>query len=229
MFDVLVGKHGDHIGGERDAVRALLRGEADAACMIDANHLAFTREGDTAARLHAESSRRPPPTITATSRCSTALAPEQVARFRELLLAMSYADAEVRPLLDLEGLKAVGARPRDGLRAARRGRRSLRDDRRVRQRVSRRYAGRSRHRSGSPRAATCWSSAPCAGVAPGESISVDWTRPRTSTCDLRAWCRAEGHRFDWQPVAGTRRRRPSSRRGRGREPSGGRAHSACRE
>ena len=38
---MLVGKHGDHIGGERDAVRALLRGAADAACMIDANHLIF--------------------------------------------------------------------------------------------------------------------------------------------------------------------------------------------
>ncbi len=30
LFDHLVGKHGDHIGGERDAVRALVRGEADA-------------------------------------------------------------------------------------------------------------------------------------------------------------------------------------------------------
>src|SRR5580700_7300106 len=30
-FDKLVGKHGDHIGGEREAARALLRGEADAA------------------------------------------------------------------------------------------------------------------------------------------------------------------------------------------------------
>ena len=29
----------------------------------------------------------------------------QVARFRELLLGMSYSDASVRPLLDLEGLK----------------------------------------------------------------------------------------------------------------------------
>ena len=44
-FDVLVGKHGDHIGGERDAARALLRGEADAACCIDGNHLLFTQEG----------------------------------------------------------------------------------------------------------------------------------------------------------------------------------------
>jgi ABC-type phosphate/phosphonate transport system substrate-binding protein len=44
--DVLVGKHGDHIGGERDAVRALVRGTVDAACIIDANRLSFAREGE---------------------------------------------------------------------------------------------------------------------------------------------------------------------------------------
>ena len=31
---------------------------------------------------------------------------DAIARFSELLLGMSYDDAEVRPLLDLEGLKA---------------------------------------------------------------------------------------------------------------------------
>src|SRR5205823_9404906 len=44
-FEVGVGLHGDHIGGERDAARALVAGEVDAACMIDANHLLFTTEG----------------------------------------------------------------------------------------------------------------------------------------------------------------------------------------
>ena len=44
-FDVGVGLHGDHVGGERDAARALVAGEVDAACMIDGNHLAFVREG----------------------------------------------------------------------------------------------------------------------------------------------------------------------------------------
>ena len=44
-FDVMVGKHGDHVGGERDAVKALLAGDADAACVIDGNHLAFAKEG----------------------------------------------------------------------------------------------------------------------------------------------------------------------------------------
>jgi phosphonate transport system substrate-binding protein len=32
--DALVGKHGEHIGGERDAARALLAGRADAACLL---------------------------------------------------------------------------------------------------------------------------------------------------------------------------------------------------
>lgn len=105
VFDALVGKHGDHIGGERDAVRALLRGEADAACILDANHLAFTREATL-----------PPASVKVLAQTEAydhcnftvldGVEPQNVDRFRELLLAMSYADAEVRPLLDLEGLKA---------------------------------------------------------------------------------------------------------------------------
>ena len=44
-FDVGVGLHGDHVGGEREAARALVAGEVDAACMIDGNHLVFAQEG----------------------------------------------------------------------------------------------------------------------------------------------------------------------------------------
>src|SRR5204862_8141338 len=43
--DLLGGKHGDHIGGEREAARSLIAGKADAACIIDANHLFFVKEG----------------------------------------------------------------------------------------------------------------------------------------------------------------------------------------
>lgn len=102
-FEVGVGLHGDDIGGERDAARALLSGEVAAACMVDANHLLFSRDGtlppgstriltDTAAYDH----------------CNMTVvdsAPEDLVRlFGELLTGMSYADPEVRPLLDLEGL-----------------------------------------------------------------------------------------------------------------------------
>ena len=104
VFDALVGKHGDHIGGERDAVRALVRGEADAACILDANHLAFAREGTLSSSISVLAQTE------AYDHCNftvlDGVEPEKVARFRELLLAMSYADPEVRPLLDLEGLKA---------------------------------------------------------------------------------------------------------------------------
>ena len=103
-FDLQVGKHGDHIGGERDAVRALLRGDADAACILDANHLTFSREGTLSSGVTRILTQTPP-----YDHCNFTVlddAPRaQVARFRQLLLGMSYADAEVRPLLALEGLK----------------------------------------------------------------------------------------------------------------------------
>lgn len=104
-FDALVGKHGDHIGGERDAARALVAGEVQAACMIDGNHLLFAREGILAAGAT---------TILAQTdkydHCNFSVLDDvgsrpDVARFVELLLGMSYADPTVRPLMDLEGLK----------------------------------------------------------------------------------------------------------------------------
>jgi phosphonate transport system substrate-binding protein len=105
VFDKLVGKHGDHIGGERDAVRALLNGEADAACILDGNRLGFTREGTISASSTRVLAQTPP-----FDHCNFTLldgAPaEKIARFRDLLMQMSYADEEVRPLFDLERLKS---------------------------------------------------------------------------------------------------------------------------
>jgi len=103
-FDVLRGKHGDHIGGERDAARALVRGDAEAACMIDGNHLLFSQEGVIQA-----GATRVLATTPNYDHCNFTVldsAPrELIDRFRDLLLGMSYADPAVRPLLDLEGLK----------------------------------------------------------------------------------------------------------------------------
>lgn len=98
--DVLVGKHGDHIGGERDAVKALLAGTVDAACVIDGNRVAFAREGLGGTRVVHVTPKY--------DHCNMTVfdgAPASIGRFRELLLSMSYDDPEVRPLLDMEGLK----------------------------------------------------------------------------------------------------------------------------
>lgn len=101
--DVGVGLHGDHVGGERDAVRALMSGRAAAACLLDANHLLFGKEGTLppgSTRILAETAPY--------DHCVMAVndsAPASITeRFGELLLGMSPDDPEVRRLFDLEGL-----------------------------------------------------------------------------------------------------------------------------
>jgi phosphonate transport system substrate-binding protein len=132
-FDIGVGLHGDHIGGEREAARALFAADpadrVDAACMIDSNLLLFGREGVLPAGAVRVLAQTPPydhctmtagpsasaeeagpfaaadpaaPTLTGDDDAS---GPAAIARFGELLLGMDYADAALRPLLDLEGLK----------------------------------------------------------------------------------------------------------------------------
>lgn len=103
--DVLSGKHGDHIGGEREGARALLAGAVEAMCMLDANHLLFINEGTFpagATRILTQTGLYDHCNFTVFDDAPAA----PTARFRELLLAMSYDDPQVRPLLDLEGLKA---------------------------------------------------------------------------------------------------------------------------
>ena len=103
-FDVGVGMHGDHIGGERDAAKALRAGRADAACMIDANLLLFGREGilpSGSVRVIGQTDPYDHCNMTA----GPGLDEELLDGFTKLLLGMSYANADTRPLLDLEGLK----------------------------------------------------------------------------------------------------------------------------
>jgi phosphonate transport system substrate-binding protein len=102
--DLLGGKHGDHIGGEREAARALVEGRADAACMIDGNHLLFVSEGTLqpgATRVLAQTEKYDHCNFTVRAGAPA----EPVERLRVLLLEMSYDDPALRPLLDLEGLK----------------------------------------------------------------------------------------------------------------------------
>lgn len=103
-YDALVGKHGDHIGGERDAAKALVAGEVDAACMIDGNHLLFVKEGtlpsgSTRVLLQTDVYDHCNFTVFADAK------DRRIERFTELLMSMRYDDERVRPLLDLEGLK----------------------------------------------------------------------------------------------------------------------------
>ena len=102
--NVMVGKHGDHVGGERDAARAMAAGTADAACVLDANYTAFINEGTLdpgTTRVLAST----PPFDHCNFTVSKALPEERSQPFVDVLLAMSFQDPEVRSLMELEGLK----------------------------------------------------------------------------------------------------------------------------
>ena len=102
-FNIGVGLHGDHVGGERDAARALMAGDVDACLILDANRLLFAREGTlpaTSTQVIGETE--------AFDHCNFTIFEDDMSdtieRFVELLLGMQWDDPEVRPLLELEGL-----------------------------------------------------------------------------------------------------------------------------
>jgi ABC-type phosphate/phosphonate transport system substrate-binding protein len=104
-FDVLVGKHGDHIGGERDALACLQAGDADACAVLDLNWNAWTADGT------ADPSRLA--VLATTDRfdhCVFTAGPDlsvdDEARWLDALFAMDYDDPAHREMMDLEGLKA---------------------------------------------------------------------------------------------------------------------------
>src|SRR5512146_2847979 len=101
---VMVGKHGDHVGGERNAARALASGNAEAACLLDANYTVFINEGTLdpgATRVLAST----PPYDHCNFTVSDNLSEERFMPFLEILLGMSFQDPEVRTLMELEGLR----------------------------------------------------------------------------------------------------------------------------
>jgi phosphonate transport system substrate-binding protein len=104
-FDVLVGKHGDHVGGERDAFESLKGGAAAACAMLDLNWDGWTKDGTIDAdqfAIVAETDRFDHCVFTARQD----FAPAAERRWLEALFAMQYDNPEHREMMDLEGLKA---------------------------------------------------------------------------------------------------------------------------
>ena len=102
--EIMVGKHGDHVGGEREAARALAAGTADGACVLDFNHTVFINEGTLdpgATRVLAST----PPYDHCNFTAPADLPESRSKPFVDVLLGMSYQDPEIRALMEMEGLK----------------------------------------------------------------------------------------------------------------------------
>lgn len=104
-FDVLVGKHGDHVGGERDAFNNVVAGESQAAAMLDLNWEAWTSDGTVNATEFG--------ILVTTDRfdhCVFTVRHDFPAgrekQWLDVLFSMEYDDPKHREMMDLEGLKA---------------------------------------------------------------------------------------------------------------------------
>ena len=103
-FDVLVGKHGDHVGGERDAFECLQSAEAAASTMLDLNWDAWTADGTVdpnAFSILATTDRFDHCVFTVRAEFPRNL--EE--RWLQVLFSMQYDNPEHREMMDLEGLK----------------------------------------------------------------------------------------------------------------------------
>jgi ABC-type phosphate/phosphonate transport system substrate-binding protein len=102
--DVLVGKHGDHVGGERDAIQEVVDGAAAASAVLDLNWQAWCADGSLPVSDLAVVATTEP-----FDHCVfTSARPESAAEaeWLRVLLGMDYSDPAQRDVMDMEGLKA---------------------------------------------------------------------------------------------------------------------------
>jgi phosphonate transport system substrate-binding protein len=104
-FDVLVGKHGDHVGGEKDAFTCLRNGEADASCVLDLNWQLWTSDGTAdEAQFKVLATTDHFDHCVFTVRDNFDASREQ--HWLDVLHSMSYDNPDHKEMMDMEGLKA---------------------------------------------------------------------------------------------------------------------------
>lgn len=102
-FEIGVGLHGDHVGGELDSMKALADGKLDASFALNANFKAWTTDGTIDANVVKQLSQTP-----AFDHCIFSARPElddaEIERFDKALFEMDYNDPVHKEIMDMEGL-----------------------------------------------------------------------------------------------------------------------------
>lgn len=102
--NILPGKHGDHIGGEEEGIKTMLRRESSAACLIEGNLQTFIDNGTLKKSEYNILFKTPE-----YDHCNFTVIEHKknksFEKFNEILFEMNYDDPFVRPLLEMEGLR----------------------------------------------------------------------------------------------------------------------------
>ena len=103
-FDLMVGKHGDHVGGELEALRSVQRGESDACTILDLNWARWQSDGVADASVLTSLG-----TTDQFDHCNFSVLEtfprEEERLWTTRLFSMTYANPSHREMMDLEGLK----------------------------------------------------------------------------------------------------------------------------
>jgi phosphonate transport system substrate-binding protein len=104
-FDLMVGKHGDHVGGELEALRSLQKRESDACAILDLNWQLWQADGtaDPQAQISLGTTPR-------FDHCNFTVLEgfpvSEEAHWKAVLFKMRYENPAHRAMMDMEGLKA---------------------------------------------------------------------------------------------------------------------------
>lgn len=101
-FDICVGLHGDHVGGEGEGALSMMRGEIDATWMLDFNYEKWLDDGtlENVKILHGT-----PHFDHCIFSARVGLDEGEFAKFNEILCLMDYANPKHKEMMDMEGLK----------------------------------------------------------------------------------------------------------------------------
>jgi len=104
-FDLRLGKHGDHVGGELEALRSVRAGESDACAILDLNWTRWQAEG-VADPTSLVSLGTTAPFDHCNFSVLAGFPAEEERLWTSTLFSMSYENPSHREMMDLEGLRA---------------------------------------------------------------------------------------------------------------------------
>ncbi|WP_151409502.1 phosphate/phosphite/phosphonate ABC transporter substrate-binding protein [Anaerococcus sp. Marseille-P9784] len=102
-FDIGVGLHGDHVGGELDSMKALLNDEVDATFCLDLNYDAWIADG-TIDKNAVEVLDKTDHFDHCVFTFNPEVSDEDIKAFDEIMMRMDYNKKEDKEIMDLEGL-----------------------------------------------------------------------------------------------------------------------------
>jgi ABC-type phosphate/phosphonate transport system substrate-binding protein len=103
--DLMLGKHGDHVGGELEALHSLQGGRSDACAALDMNWERWQGEG-VADPGELKSIAVTDPFDHCNFSVLESFSPDEEKRWTDVLFSMSYENPDHHKMMEMEGLKA---------------------------------------------------------------------------------------------------------------------------